>query len=58
MILLQQSAQVDNILPVPAAENHNQVATEQVQSWESEYFIVRLEMKICYCGLHIDVCPL
>lgn len=30
----QHSAQVDNSLPVPAVENHNQVTTEQEQSWE------------------------
>jgi len=34
---MQHSVQVDNSHPVTAVENHNRVAAEEDQSWQSEY---------------------
>jgi hypothetical protein len=55
-MLLQHPVQVGNSVPVPAADNHNEVATEREQSWESEYLVVKFEMELCCCGLlHFEV---
>jgi hypothetical protein len=36
-MLMQHSVQVDNSHAVTTVENHNQVATQEDQSWQSEY---------------------
>jgi hypothetical protein len=52
---MQHSVQVDNRNPGTIVENHNQMTTEEEQSWESEYkalskivfMIVKLFVNCC-----------